>query len=444
MTINSKPNTLPKLWKKALIILLLIVGLQIPLAIIESLITERNASKISAEQDIAGSSGHAQTIYGPILNIPIKQQSENREITYFLFPDSLKVVGTTEIEKRYRGIFQVPTYVAKLHFEGQFSDTALVEAGFTPESIKWDGVTFSVPLVDPHTIREAAPLHWNEKGLEFKPKATSPFSNTGIHAKLSAGGFTPGNSHKFSFDITVSGTSSLSFIPLSNQTDVQLTSPWKDPSFFGQYPPTTKEVTAAGFKASWQVSQLGRDVNQLANNIGDLPNFSSMSFGVVFITPVDIYRMSDRAVKYANLVILLTFITYFLFETLGGMRLHEMQYLMVGAALILFYLLLLSLSEHLPFSSAYLCGALLAIGLITGYSISILRSGMGSALVGVLLGVQYGFFYILLQEQDYSLLFGSLGLTFILGTLMYVTRKVDWFSLGTSLKPTSEQLDVVQ
>ena len=212
-----------------------------------------------------------------------------------------------------------------------------------------------------------------------------------------------------------------------------MSSPWENPSFMGNYLPISREISKNGFTASWKILNLGRSFPRtLYSSKGESQTqiLGNSQFGVGFYAAVDAHRMSDRALKYEIFVIALTFLVFAMFEVFSKIRVHSIQYLLVGAALVLFYLLLLSLSEHLGFSVAYLFASLTVLGLVCGYSRSILRKGSGASTVGLSLSLLYGFFYTLLQEQDYSLLIGTLGLTLILGFLMYLTRNIDWYRLG--------------
>jgi inner membrane protein len=214
------------------------------------------------------------------------------------------------------------------------------------------------------------------------------------------------------------------------ETRVGMTSAWPDPSFIGAYLPTSREVGPKGFTARWQIPHLGRNFpQQWIESEVDAKALGTATFGVSLLSPVDAYHTIHRAVKYQLLFLFLTFVAFYLFELFSSLRIHPVQYLLVGSALCLFYLLLLSLSEHVGFARAYTIASAAVVALIAGY----VRAAFGNARavpIAVMLIVLYAFLFVLLHVQDYALLVGSLGLFLVLALLMYATRKVDWYQVG--------------
>jgi inner membrane protein len=277
-------------------------------------------------------------------------------------------------------------------------------------------------------------LAWDGQSLPLTPGTRIDGLRAGLHADLSAAGNTgaaPNAPHSFSVEFTLNGSGTLAFAPLAVQTSVRLKSPWADPSFTGAFLPTEREVTPAGFSALWKIPYYGRDYSQqwtcLAEQATiDTDKIEHSCFGVDLVTPVDSYRSVERATKHGALFITLLFTAFFLFEVLASLRLHTLHYLLVGAALCLFYLGLLSLSEFIAFGAAYLAAATASTLLIGLYCRSILRSGTRSLLITAALTGIYGFLYFVLQMQDYALLAGTAALFTVLAVVMYATRKVDW------------------
>jgi inner membrane protein len=231
----------------------------------------------------------------------------------------------------------------------------------------------------------------------------------------------------FSFTLSLNGSLGTFFAPLGRGTKVTLTSNWSDPSFQGNWLPTERDVRADGFVARWSIASLGRNYPQRSNSPSPgLEEMEKSKFGVNLLIPVDVYRMSERSVKYEALFLLLTFLALWMFEVLSNRRVHSLQYLLVGAAMCLFYLLLLSVSEHVGFLRAYLLASLSVVALITAYSAAVLHGARRALVVGGVVAALYFYLYILLNNEDYALLIGSVGLFAVLATVMYLTRKIDW------------------
>jgi inner membrane protein len=244
-------------------------------------------------------------------------------------------------------------------------------------------------------------------------------------------GLEAGDRVPFSFDLALTGGGSLSFLPLGDETTVSISSAWPGPSFTGAFLPAERTVSADGFAASWKVPSMARPFPQ-AWRAGEVePDvLYASSFGASLMAPVDVYQKVTRSVKYGALFLLLPFLVFFLFEVLGGLRVHPLQYLLVGFAECLFYLLLLSLAEHLPFVAAYLAAAGAATLMVTLYASAVLRSWRRGVLLAPALAAAYGFLYATLLSEDYALLIGSVGLFAILGLVMVLTRRVDWYRVG--------------
>jgi inner membrane protein len=237
--------------------------------------------------------------------------------------------------------------------------------------------------------------------------------------------------HEFSFDLQLQGSEYLGFVPLGKETNAALSSAWQDPSFAGAFLPDNRSVDKNGFEARWKVLELNRNYPQFW--IGDRPagELQKSAFGANLLLPANNYQKSTRSAKYALLAISLTFLTFFLVEVFSRSKVHPFQYTLIGMALVLFYTLLVSVSEHANFDVAYLLSSLVVIGIIGLYAKTILRHKRQALVLVVILCFTYTFVYITLQVQEYALLIGSIGLTVILAATMYITRKIDWYDLST-------------
>ncbi len=434
---------------KVLLIFFLTLMLQIPIRMIDNTIGERQQRNIDAEMEISAKWGKAQTLIGPILTIPYERDvkrmvqgddgleekivSVQTEHGHFL-PENLHIQAKTDHSVRHRGIFNVPVFRLDLTIGGNFTQPDFTEFTNKPDRILWDKATLTMLIADARTITSHAVMNWNEKELDFKPgTGTLAIPGNGIHLSLKDQ-LTEGKNFNFKSRLTLQGSRSLTFAPAGGATTATVDANWPDPSFQGNWLPVERSVSDHGFTASWQIASLGRNFPQhWVNNGATLNEIRNNLFGVDFITPVNTYSMAERSVKYQFLFLALTFITLWLFEVLGGARLHLLHYLLVGSGMCLFYLLLLSLSEHLNFLLAYLIAALAIILLQAGYCAAILGSVRRAFTVGGFVTLLYSYLYTLLINQDYALLAGSIGLFILLATVMYLTRKIDWGFVSSSV-----------
>jgi inner membrane protein len=419
----------------------LILLLLIPAAMIGGLVSERRATREGAVEEVTGKWGRMQVITGPALVIPYVQtrveldnkgqkvvRAQTRRL--IVLPETLAVRGTMESEVRHRGIFSVPVYRLRLEISGRFARPSLSDWNVGEGEIRWERAEIGVGISDARAIQEQTDLTWNGRTIPFLP-GTGGFdlTSTGIHAPLAASA--PAGAVDFKFPLVLNGSVGVYFVPFGRKTDVDLKSNWPDPSFQGNWLPATRTVGEGGFEASWSIPFLGRNYPQAwtsDDKMGDTVEASK--FGVDLITPVDEYRMAERSTKYAGLFILLTFAAIWLIEVLGRMRVHPIQYLLVGAAMCLFYLLELALSEHLGFAPAYAVAGVSVVGLVGSYSLAALKRPGRAAVVGGLLAALYLYLYVLLKNEDYALLIGSIGLFLMLAVVMYLTRRIDWHETG--------------
>jgi inner membrane protein len=430
------------------LVCLLILVLLIPLGMIHGVIEEREQTRLAAEQEIIQMWGGTQTLAGPILAVPYHyfteekvQEKDGIKTTktkivteaYFL-PEKLLVDGSIPTETRNLGIYDVTIYNSGFLLSGIFTrpDFSDYKDEVAEENIHWDEAYLFIELPEMRAINGPVTLNWNGQTFPFKgDTAVIPIFEGSIKTKIP---LMPTknttNQYQFSINLKLRGSKSIWFIPLGNETEVNLGSTWPSPGFKGNFLPQPREFNEKGFTAHWAVASIARGFPQhwLAGEL-DSRALTGSQFGVELVIPVDSYAKIVRAVKYGILFILITFVVFFLFEVLAAKRIHFFQYILVGLALCIFYLLLLSLSEHIGFPLSYLLASLGAIILITCHSQAFLLNWKRALLVGVILGALYIYLYVILQLEDYALLIGSLGLFMILGIIMFVTRRINWYEL---------------
>lgn len=418
---------------------LLMVGflaliLQIPISMIGGLISERETRRADAVAEVSSKWGREQSISGPALVVPYTNGADAR---YAIFlPEQLAIAGVADSNVRRRGIFSVPVYELKITMKGRFARPDFAKLNLEPSAIAWDKAYLVVGISDTRAIQAETIVTWNGAGVAFEPGTrTYAHADTGIHAVV---GFPEATQAvDFEIPIALNGSEAIYFTPFGRSTDVELSSNYAHPSFQGSWLPTDRTITADGFKAKWSIPYLGRSFPQswpLTSNEGMVGRIKESEFGVNLIPVVDHYRMAERSVKYAGLFILLTFAALWLFEVLAGIRIHPIQYLLLGGALCLFYLLELSISEHLGFPAAYTIASVAVIGLVTTYAGVVLRGLLRALGVGLGVALLYAYLYVLLMNEDFALLIGSIGLFLILAGIMFATRRVDWHS-GRSPEP---------
>lgn len=428
------------------------VVLMIGLTMIRSLVSERAQRAEAVRGEIASSWGRSQTIGGPILIVPFRTRSLNSlgQVVYTpsrarFLPDRLRTTGQLAPEQRHRGIFETVLYRADLKIEGVFSRPDFSAWGVLPEDILWNEAILTIGIPDLRGIRGNPVLMLNGKPVQFSGGSGDPaLWTTGLTASVP---FSPvaveGERYTFSFDLALNGSEDLGFLPLGGESVVELSSPWPDPSFTGAFLPESRSVTPTGFRALWSISSLARSYPQRwredsVENVNTIAAVAPSAFRVGLFSPVGGYQKTERSMKYGALFIILTFTTFFLYELLSPVKLHPVQYFLVGGALCLFYLLLLSISEQGSFGVAYAIASVATVALISAYGAALLRDRRRVLGLAAVLSFLYGYLYVLLQLEDWALLMGSIGLFLILALVMYTTRKVDWAGAHLGLARGSE------
>ncbi|MCB9305098.1 MAG: cell envelope integrity protein CreD [Lewinellaceae bacterium] len=419
---------------KGVMIAFLVLVLLIPTFMIQGLISERESRQAEAIFEVSSKWGQSQTIAGPFLVIPYERPAHDqsgkeigRSTHYACFlPDELSVNSQVTPEKRHRGIFDVVLYSGRISLEGVFKSPATDKLIPNDATVLWDQAVMLLGIPDLRGLEDQVTLRWHGHDTIFDPGIpVSGIVASGISCKpdLSAG--STGDAHPFRIDLSLRGSKSLFFTPVGRVTTVQMQAPWGDPSFTGAFLPGSKNVTNDKFEANWKVLNLNRNYPQQWTNEQQV-NFGDSAFGVDFLLPIDNYQKSTRSVKYAILFIALTFLTIFFIEMRQKSRVHPFQYALIGLALVVFYTLLVSISEQTSFNNAYAISAFMTIALTALYTRSLFDSNRMALLVAGTLAVLYGFLFVVLQQQDYALLIGSLGLFIILAVVMYVSRRISW------------------
>ncbi|WP_312932699.1 cell envelope integrity protein CreD [Pseudomonas sp.] len=428
-------------------IALLMLLLLIPLLMISGLITERQQQRDNVLRDIGQSASFEQQIAGPMIVVPYRKTErrwvekeghsvpETRTVSGLLYvlPETFDAGLGVDTELRSRGIYQARLFHAKGTLSGRFKVPANWGVEGNVEDYRFDTPFLVVGISDVRGIENLPALRLGERTLPFEAGTGLDWLQGGIHAPLPELNLHQGGELDFAVDLALQGTGQLHVVPVGRSSAVSVQANWPHPSFIGNYLPNRREVTASGFTAQWQTSFFAtnlEDVLRRCTADQGCAGFEGRAFGVSFIDPVDQYLKSDRAIKYAVLFIGLTFAAFFLFEVLKALSVHPMQYALVGAALAFFYMLLLSLSEHLGFALAYGLSATACVLLIGFYLSHVLHSagrGVGFAAGLTLL---YALLYGLLSAEDYALLMGSLLCFTLLGVFMVLTRRLDWSRVG--------------
>jgi inner membrane protein len=431
----------------------------IPLGLIDSVIKERERYRDEATGSISQAWGYSQIIKPVQITVPLKMQSnDNGKLTEYLeyvhfLPDELNIKANIQTETRSKGIFKKALYDSEISISGKFPILSINEllAGRTQslKEVLWKNAFISVGISDVKGIQGQPKIDFANNIVAFQPGVKPETSLTsGIQAPLNLAEIKD-KANSFSLKLNLKGTDFLNFLPDGKINKANIKSDWPNPSFEGSFLPTQKKVSDEGFEASWNISYLARNYPQswISNNANAKPNQAEPnfglqsqeskdnSFGVSLLIPVDFYRNCLRAVKYGILFVALTFITFFVFEVIARLKIHPFQYLLVGFAVALFYLLLLSLSEFVGFLAAYSIASFSTIALITLYTKAISKAEKPNLYLFMLgiLTFLYSFLYLLLQLQDLSLLIGSIGLFIVLGIIMFATRKIQWYEQSNGI-----------
>jgi inner membrane protein len=434
---------------KFFLICFLILLLLIPLLIVLGLVSERESRASEVKGEVARTWGGTQQITGPFIVVPYTVRVETRdgdkrleqiqERRAVFLPYDLSINGKGKSNVLHRSIFDVSVYTATLSLEGRFLSPDMGDVDSNAVAVRWRDAILVLGLSDVSGLKEATTLKINgAEELPFAPSLGLAVTNlNGIHVRLAqaqsvlVSADAPPQPFSFHADLVFSGSSSLAFAPAARETRVALTSDWPHPSFMGAFLPAERTITAEGFSASWRVPHLARSVpNAWSLADAGIERFQPYHFGVTFYQPVEFYDLVTRAVKYGVLFLALGFMGVFVMELVSEKRVHPVQYLFVGLAMVFFYVLLLSLSEHTGFTLAYLAASAATGGMLSLYVGKALASTRSGFVMLALFLVVYAFLYLILRLEDYALLAGALlGFT-ALTAVMFATLRVDWSAGG--------------
>lgn len=459
-----------KLAALAAITVLLLFGL----GLVEDVVRDRQRYRSLTAQSVADSLAGPQTLMGPMIHSACVESwdeevgkgderrmvEKRREFILTAMPEQLKLTTGAAMEERARGLHKVNTYKLKSHITAQWGSLA----SLLPRStLKNSRMHCGAPLLmmavgDARGIRTAQ-LLLGDQALPLKPGTFHPTYSRGLHAALPESVRGKADGLTATLDLELVGTERLSIVPLGGNTEVLMTSSWPHPSFAGRFLPSEREVSPEGFSARWHLSSLATTAQaDIANGSricaggyddastqgeyapgGTTPRDCADSFSVAFVDPVNPYTLSDRATKYGVLFIALTFVAVGLFELMQKLRVHPVQYLLVGSALCSFFLLLVSLSEHLPFGISYAMAASACVLLLAYYASHMLGGLRRGVPLGAGIAVLYGLLYVLLQLEQTALVVGSMALFLVLAAVMVLTRKVNWYGLSKSPRAATAQ-----
>ncbi len=437
-----------KLLSIALVLILLIAALVQISAVVHDRQTYRNIAIASVAQSLAG----VQTLTGPLIHMACTEEwsakvdkdvrVERREFVMAAAPAVLAVKGNSQLEPRARGLHATQVFSLKAQLVAQWADTEALKpvALHAGSRMSCGQPLLMMAVSDARGIRHAS-VRIGEQVLPLKPGTFFGSHPRGVHAPLPPG-LQRAAPIEAELELELVGTESISVVPLGGDTRMKLSSNWPHPSFGGQFLPVERMISDDGFEATWRVSALAstaqQDVTRIDAGKGKSvcpPAIDSAirgscveAFSVTFVDPANTYALSDRATKYGLLFIGLTFLAVGLFEFMKALRVHPIQYFLVGAAMSMFFLLLVSLSEHIRFDAAYAIASAACVLLLTYYASYMLKSWARGVPFGLGIGLLYGMLFVLLQMEQTALVLGAVALFVVLTAIMMLTRQVDWYA----------------
>ena len=444
---------------KTLIVIGLMLAIGVPLMMIQSTIAERTRFREEAVQSISADSVREQMLVGPLLILPYTESYDEEQVIdaaskqtklinrifnrrLVVFPNELQIQGEIDTYNRHRGIRKVLAYSAQHVISGNFILPKTDIQHEKPGSVITPGKPFiALGVNDVRGIHDIPKINWNGRQVEFQQGSNLASFRSGLHAPLEPADISVPGPVKFTFQLGLDGIERLKFVPVAKNNQVTLRSKWPHPQFNGRFLPlpNARKIDKNGFDAVWNISALATNTQQQLLCIeqslkaGDSVASEKLDdFGVALVEPINIYSQADKAIKYGLLFVGLTFAAFFLFELLKQLPIHPVQYTLIELALALFFLLLVSLSEHMQFIHAYATASGACVALIGFYLTHVLRNWMRGFGFGIGLTVLYGVLYGLLNSETNALVMGSLLLFAILSAIMIVTRKIDWYQVGRS------------
>jgi inner membrane protein len=433
---HNKDN---QLLNKLLILGVLVIVSWLATMFVRGVIQERESTQETTAEEISEQWNRSQLIAGPVITVPVEKTSvtsTGERVVHTevltLLPQKLSYESQVASQLLKRGVYDTPVYTTTINGSGNFDLNDIEVNSLADTKILWDQAVISINVSDTRGISSMFDLTLNNNKYQMRPSSEfMTLDTSGVHKNIAINPNQP--NYTFSFEMPLKGSREISFLPLGEDTNVVVKSDWNAPSFTGEFLPEERSIYENGFEATWKITSYGKSLPTywISDSFAvDRDALLSKNFGVGLYQEMDLYTMVDRSTKYSILFITLTFLTFFMYEVLSRLRIHPMQYLLVGIAIALFYLLLLSFVEIIGFLPSYLISTAAITILITGYCFSVLKAKKRAFTIGALLMALYGYLYILLQLEELALLFGSLLLFGVLATLMFITRKLDWYSLN--------------
>ncbi|UPG89099.1 cell envelope integrity protein CreD [Luteibacter aegosomaticola] len=420
----------------------------IPLSQADGIVREREAMRTSAVARVAGGWGGVQTIGGFLLAVPARAEVHDsngrivsvQDTTHIVLADEMSTTADLAVERRSSGMYEVPVYTSDVTIRGRFLPEDLVHAGEESGTMLSGGkAELRLLIADTRGLQGITAATVDGRPVRLQSSAATMGGYSVLTAPFPVDP-TRATPIDFALTLRIAGTESFSALPLARSSTLHLRSAWADPSFAGAMLPGRRSVTAKGFDATWQVMDLNRAYGQHWDAAStDVNNrLADSAMGVKLVKPGSVYQQNDRAGKYGLLFIALTFVAFFLFEVLKGLRLHPVQYLLVGAAMASFYVLLLALSEQIGFGPAYVVAAATVVLIVGGYAAAALRARTAGVVLGGVLALVYAILYGLIGAEQYALLIGSVVLVVVIALLMYLTRRIDWYAYGVPFTSQTE------
>lgn len=420
---------------KVFVIAILTCMLVVPLGMVWALVAERANRRDQVVREVGGLWGGRQTVGAIALTIPfdvvtevngVRTRSSRRVV---VLPQALTIDADLAPEIRHRGLFAINLYRTTLRVRGSFVMPDMTRLTVTPDRVLWEQAVLDVGISDLRGTVSATPVSWAGTTVALEPAAGDGPFGAGLQGRAPVASGAP---LPFQFELVVAGSEALMFLPSGADTSVTLRSTWASPGFTGGLLPLTHEIGPDGFTAEWRSNYLSRPFPQtwldgaMDGNSRDA-KIREAAFGASLVTTVDHYQQTERALKYGVLFIALTFAVFFVWEVVQRLRLHPVQYALVGLALVVFYLLLLSLTERVSFALGYGIASAATVLLVGAYASRVLGTGGRGIAFSAWISVLYGVLFVLLRLEDLALLLGSLVVFLALAAVMYLTRNVDWY-----------------
>jgi len=425
---------------KLIFIGILILLLMIPSALVDNLITERAVRQQQTINEVSDQYSGSQLIRGPVLVIPYKERTTERndkgvdvpsEViqNLYVLPNELYYKAKLNSEVRHRGIYQVSVYNGTVKVSGNFTKADLNSLSIKADQLLPEKASLLFSISDLKGLKTNPQVKISGQSITAEPAAGISLFENSLQVAVNLAGLID-NPIPFEFNLDLKGSQKLSFLHLGKTTDVEVIGDWSSPSFDGRYLPDTSKIDNKGFSAKWRMLYYNRPFPQQWTDddklLANEKKAAGATFGVKLLMPVDQYQKTTRTSKYGILIIMLTFVSLFLTELIGKQKIHVFNYILIGAAMIIYYTLLLSFSEQIGYNLAYLVASVATIALIATFLASLLQNTKAAIIFTFILTLFYSFIYVIIQLEDLSLLIGSIALFIIVAGLMYSSRKINW------------------